>query len=290
MEAHLLETDHRLLHIDAGQFRSKFAREPLSVGHSLARHPLLSLEAIAELADELPPTAVERHRADLPVVMPGGAPELSGPAAATVLDIENNNCWMVLWNIERVPRYHALLDACVDEAQVLFPAGVSGGAIQRMAFLFLSAPNAVTPTHMDAEHNLLLQIRGVKDMNVGRFTDPADQQRELDRLHDGGHRNLEKMPERFTQYRIQPGDGVYVYPFAPHWVQNGPAASVSLSITFRTVASARAERLHRFNARLRRLHLSPRPAGASRVADEAKLALIDAVRKVRPTKATGPHR
>lgn len=290
MDADLLETEGQLLDIDAGDFQARFARESLSIGHSLAGHSLLSLDAIAQLADELPPTAVERHRADLPLVMPGGAPELSGPAAATVLEIESNNCWMVLWNIERISRYRALLDACVDEVQRLFPASVRGGAIQRRAFLFLSAPDAVTPTHMDAEHNLLLQIRGVKDMNVGRFTDPADQQRELDRLHDGGHRNLEKMPEQFTQYRIHPGDGVYVDPFAPHWVKNGPAASISLSITFRTLESSRAERLHRFNARLRRLHLSPRPAGASRIGDEVKLALMEAVRKVRPSQVTGPHR
>lgn len=289
MEAHVLETERQRLDIDAGEFRAKFAREPLRVGHSLAGHPLLSLEAIARLADELPDTAVERHQADLPVFMPGGAPELTGPAAETVLGIESNNCWMVLWDIERIPRYEALLDACVDEAQRLFPADVRGGAIDRRAFLFLSAPDAVTPTHIDAEHNLLLQIRGVKDMNVGRFDDPADQQRELDRLHDGGHRNLERMPEQFTQYRLHPGEGVYVYPFAPHWVKNGPAASVSLSITFRTLASSRAERLHRFNARMRRFHLSPRPAGVSRIGDEAKLALMEAIRKVRP-KVTGPHR
>jgi hypothetical protein len=31
---------------------------------------------------------------------------------------------------------------------------------------------------------------------------------------------------------MPPGDGVYVYPFAPHWVKNGPEPSVSLSITF----------------------------------------------------------
>jgi hypothetical protein len=290
MGAHSLEVDRQLLEIDAGRFRTDFAKEPMSIKHSLADHPLLSLEAIAELADELPGSAVERHQANLPVFMPGGAPELSGPPAETVLGIETNNCWMVLWDIERVTRYHELLDACVDEAQALFGPDVRGGAIQRRAFLFLSAPDATTPAHIDAEHNLLLQIRGVKDMHIGRFNDPADQVRELDRLHDGGHRNLEKLPEHFDLYRMHPGDGVYVYPFAPHWVKNGPAASMSLSITFRTEASAQAERLHRFNARMRKLHLSPKPAGMSRTGDAAKLALMEAIRKVKPSRSTGPHR
>jgi hypothetical protein len=65
-------------------------------------------------------------------------------------------------------------------------------------------------------------------------------------------------------------------------VKNGSEASVSLSITFRTRASWRTERVHRFNARARGLRLSPRPAGESRVADEAKATLMEAVAFVRP--------
>ena len=56
----------------------------------------------------------------------------------------------------------------------------------------------------------------------------------------------------------------------PHWVQNGPAASISLSITFRTPASLRAERVHSLNARLRRLKLSPKPPGGAAGRDRAK--------------------
>ena len=135
---------------------------------------------------------------------------------------------------------------------------------RREGFVFLSAPDATTPVHFDPEHNLLLQIRGQKDMNVGRFADPAEQQRELDRYHDGGHRNLERVPEDVECFRLTPGRGVYVHPFAPHFVQNGPAASVSLSITFRTRATERTERAHRANAVLRRrLRAKPRPAGSS---------------------------
>jgi hypothetical protein len=156
----------------------------------------------------------------------------------------------------------------------------------RKAYLFLSAPDATTPLHFDPEHNLLLQIRGIKDMNVGRFNDPADQQYELDRYHGGGHRNLDRMPEEFTLFRLHPGDGVYVWPFAPHWVKNGPEASVSLSITFRTRASYRTERVHRFNARARRLHVAPRPAGQSRIADEAKATVMELARVLRPHRTT----
>jgi hypothetical protein len=275
-----------LLYIDGATFAGDFAQRPFSVHHSLVDHPLLSLDAIAQLADEMPREAVERHRADLPMFMPGGAPELSGSPSETVREIETNGCWMVLWNIEQIGRYRALLDACLDEVE-RYVTDEHGGMRDRKAYLFLSAPNATTPVHFDPEHNLLLQIRGIKDMSVGRFTDPADQQRELDRYHGGGHRNLDKMPEEFALFRMHPGEGVYVWPFAPHWVQNSGEASVSLSITFRTHVSWRTERVHRFNARLRRLHLSPRPAGESRVADEAKATVMKTAARLRPHRTSG---
>jgi hypothetical protein len=283
MSSYVMAARQPLLHIDSGTFVEGFAQRPFSVAHSLVDHPLLSLDAIAELADEMPLEAVERHRGDLPMFMPGGAPELDGTPSNTVRGIETNGAWMVLWNIEQVARYKALLDACLDEVE-RYVTNTHGGMRHRKAYLFLSAPNATTPVHFDPEHNLLLQIKGIKDMNVGRFADPDDQQRELDRYHSGGHRNLDKVPEEFTLFRLNPGEGVYVWPFGPHWVKNGSEASISLSITFRTQASWRAERVHRFNARVRRFHLSPRPAGQSRAADQAKATLMEVAARLRPNR------
>src|SRR4030095_519014 len=106
-----------------------------------------------------------------------------------------------------------------------------------------------------------LRIRGTKEMNVGRFPDPADQQRELDRYHDGGHRNLSAVPVDSEAFVLESGRGVYVHPFAAHWGRHRDDAPHSLSITFRTRRSEVAERAHWLNARLRRLGLHPRPAG-----------------------------
>jgi hypothetical protein len=275
-----------LLRIDDREaFVEAFAHEPAAVRHSLVDHPLLTLDAIAELADSLPLASVERHRADLPVVVPGGAPNIEGPPSETVRSIDTNGCWMVLWYLEQSPPYKALLDAVLDEAETVL-AGRDGGMQRREAFLFISAPNAVTPVHFDPEHNFLLQIRGTKDMNVCAWDDPASAQRELDRYHDGGHRNLEVMPKDSTTFTLAPGDGVYVPPWRPHWVQNRDAVSISLSITFRTALSERAERVHALNSRLRRMHLSPRPAGSSERGDRAKeltYLLLSSLKGTRPS-------
>jgi hypothetical protein len=134
----------------------------------------------------------------------------------------------------------------------------------------------VTPVHFDPEHNFLLQIRGTKQMDIGRFPDRAWALRELDRYHDGGHRNLNEIPPHSSRFLMHPGQGVYVYPFAPHWVLNGPSPSVSLSITFRTQRSEREELVHIVNARLRRHGLEPRPLGDSRALDRTKAGLYSA--------------
>jgi hypothetical protein len=268
--------------IDGAAFTDAFARCPLAVEHRLVEHPLLTLEGIAELADALPRGAVERHRADLPLVLPGGAPDLEGRPSDTVRDLATNNCWMVLWNVEQVPAWQRLLHECLDEVSA-YVGDRDGGMLDRQGFLFLSAPGAVTPAHFDPEHNLLLQIRGTKEMNVGRFPDPADQQRELDRYHDGGHRNLSAVPVDAETFVLEPGRGVYVHPFAPHWVRNSNAVSISLSITFRTRRSEAAERAHWLNARLRRLGLHARPAGQDERVDRAKAAIMHAADRARAT-------
>ena len=272
-----------LLAIEPIGFAGAFAREPFAVAHHLVEHPLLTLEGIAQLADELPRSAVERHRADLPLVMPGGAPDLEGRPSDTVRSIATNDCWMVLWSVEQAPAWRRLLHGCLDEVQA-HVGGRDGGMMQRQGFLFLSAPGAITPAHFDPEHNLLLQIRGTKEMNVGRFPDPADQQRELDRYHDGGHRNLSAVPVDARSFVLDAGRGVYVPPFAPHWVRNGDEVSISLSITFRTRRSEAAERAHALNARLRRLGLHPSPAGHDERRDRAKAAIVHGVDRVRRTR------
>jgi hypothetical protein len=276
------------LDIDGGAFAENFARHPFPVRHSLAEHPLLTLDALAELADRLPRRSIERHRADLDLMTPGGAPELEGPPSQTVREIDTANAWMVLWYIEQDPAYKALLDECLDEVE-RFVGDRHGGMQYRRGYIFVSAPNATTPVHFDPEQNLLLQVRGRKEMNVGRFADPADQELELERYFAGGHRNLDRMPDLERQFVMDPGDGVYVYPFAPHWVRNSPSPSISLSITFRTEQSLRDERIRHVNARLKRLHVTPKPPGVSRWRDEIKAQAFETARRMRKHRGDTEH-
>ena len=186
---------------------------------------------------------------------------------------------MVLWYIEQVPEYKVLLDEILADAEAHIAGGdraersIRMSPRRREAFLFLSAPHSLTPVHFDPEQNFSLQVSGAKDMHVLAFDGAVSANRELERYYDGGHRNLERIPGGAgTLFRLNPGEGVYVPAFAPHWVQNGAQFCISLSVTFRTRASERFERVHQFNAKLRQVHLHPRPPGVSSKSDVAKEA------------------
>jgi hypothetical protein len=273
----------RLLEIDAEQFSESFARRPFTVRHSLSEHPLLSVESLAQLAERIPAGSVEHNRGDVPEVLSNGdAPQEDLSPGEIARGIETNGCWMVLKHIEQDPEYKRLLDETLDEVAPLV-SDREGGMHRREGFIFLSAPNSVTPSHIDPEHNFLLQVRGWKEMNVGRFTDPRAEQELLERYYSGGHRNLEWKPDDATTYRLDPGHGIYVPVHAPHFVRNGDSVSVSLSITWFTPAIERDARVHALNARLRRLGISPAGPGQRAAADQAKAGAVRVLAAARRT-------
>ncbi|MEX2108318.1 MAG: cupin domain-containing protein [Solirubrobacterales bacterium] len=270
----------QLLEIDADSLASHFAKTPFSVRHNLTEHPLLAVEAVAELADHLPAVSIEHNRGDIPSVVENGKVETVDDTPGEIArNIETNKCWMVLKNIEQNPAYQALLDETLNEVDPLVK-GREGGMNLREGFIFLSAPNSTTPAHTDHEHNFLLQVRGSKQMNIGHFADPKAEQLHVEKMF-AGHRNMDQLPDDPTAYELGPGEGVYVPPNAPHWVVNGPEVSVSLSITFRTPVTERGGVVHSVNRRLRKLKLSPRPPGEHLASDKAKFAVHRTLKSLR---------
>jgi hypothetical protein len=277
------------IEIDRSQFGAELGRNAVTFSHSLVGHGLLDLDAIAALADTWPERWIEHHVADLPFLLPLGDPprRLDAGAGEVVRGLDHNGCWMVLWFVESVRAYEALLDECLDQVVDVVRAR-QGEMGQRGANIFLGSAGAVAPAHFDRHHNLLLQIQGTKDVTIGRFDDPATAQREIER-HYGSRHNLHVLPETTTTFHLEPGDGLYIPPYAFHWVQGGPEPSVSLSCGFRSPLSEQAEMIHTCNIRLRRMGLSPSPPGGSELRDRAKVALVQGRRRLEPlrVKAAG---
>jgi hypothetical protein len=262
-----------LLVLDHAAYLEALNRQPMAVCHRLADHPLLDLEALAELADRLTPDDIEQNAAVQPLVVAGGGNKRGGVLRPEELvrRVAEERRWIVLWNVERDRAYGDLLDEILDPVHRLIGRR-EGGERHREAFVFISAADSVTPVHIDPEHNFLLQIRGTKDLHVAPFADAHHAQSELERRYTGGHRNLEAEPGPDRCFSMDPGTGTYLPSEMPHWVLNGPDVSISLSVTFHTQAIIRSKILHGGNARLRRLGFHPSLPGRRPRMDRLKYA------------------
>jgi hypothetical protein len=269
--------------IDAAVFADAFARKSMTVHHELADHPLFTIDAIAELADTLPPESVRRERGDLPLANSGfGYEEVGqGPPSESIRTVEENGFRITLRDIQQSPEYAEVINECLDEVAGLVEDR-EGGMTRRAGYLFISCPASTTPMHFDVEHSFLLQVKGTKHVSVASYGDDVvARHRELDRYLDGEECDFETMQRNATMTVMGPGVGVYLPSYVPHWVETKAGISISFSIPFFTAYTEQAEGVTRINARLRKLHLSPKTLGSSTSSDRAKAAVFRSIQKVR---------
>jgi hypothetical protein len=254
-----------------------FPYQPAEFVHGLHDDARLTLEAIAGLADRLPRRSVICDTADQPLLVPqGGPPRGALPRPGDVIrNIGEAGAWLTLLNIEADPAYAELMHATLDQLEPGM-LGRQGKMRNRVGFIFVSSPNSVTPAHFDIEHSLLMQVSGSKKVSFGHFQSEPARRHEVERYWDGSHGRIESLPPELASYPLTPGRGVYIPPVAPHWVHNGPAISLSVTLTYFTAATERENMIEACNARLRRLHLAPRPPGMSVPVDTAKVAAMRA--------------
>lgn len=229
--------------------------------HHLPDHPLLSLEALALLAESLPAGQVEFNPGDVPIgIRPEDVPSNGLSIGQTIRTIDTNRSWAVLKNIESEGAYRTLLMDLLAELKPVVERR-TGAMLTPQGFIFVSSPGSITPFHFDPEHNILLQLKGTKVMNVWPAGDERfAHRREHERYHTGGHRNLpwrDDYRDAAQQVPLAPGDAVLMPVMAPHFVTNGDTPSISLSITWRSEWSYRESEAHAANAALRRMGLDP---------------------------------
>ena len=279
-----------LLDFNGDEYRADFGRLPFLIKHRLAGHPAFKLESLAELGRRLPEKSVEYNAGTLaPNQDPTSTPRNGLSIEETVRRIREHSSWMVLKNVEQDPEYRELLDQCLDELRPATEA-VEPGMNRREGFIFISSPNAVTPFHMDPEQNFLLQVAGSKSIHQWDRNDRVViSEADIERFHAfAPHRNLpyqERFEERARVFELSPGKGLHFPSMVPHWVKNGPEASVSFSITFRTRTTIAAAEVYKVNEFLRRYGLRPRPPGHSTLVDRTKVNVARVLEKVRARAA-----
>ncbi len=266
-------------------FASNYPETPHKLTHNLRDHPLLSIEALAELGEALPVTSVEYNKGDLPVgIDPALVPANGLSIGDTIRLVETSGSWAVLKNIEQRPEYQALLIGLLTELKPHIE-GKTGRMLKPQGFIFVSSPNAVTPYHFDPEHNILLQLRGTKVMTqfpAGDSRFAPDETHEG--YHTGGHRNLvwrDELAAGGTEWPLKPGEALFVPVMAPHHVKNGPAVSISLSITWRSDWSFAEADARALNGVLRKVGMRPNAPGRFPVQNIAKAYAWRAISKLR---------
>jgi hypothetical protein len=256
-----------LVDLQPSRFAADFNHRPFPIRHDLVGHPAFTLDRLVELARRLPPETVEYNAGDLPLTQdPKLTPRTGLSIEETIRRITDCRSWMVLKRVEVDPEYRRILDDCLDQVTPYAP-----GMRTRQAFVFISSPGSITPYHIDHEYNFLLQIRGTKSMSIFDRTSLSELQ--IERFYRGEHRNLTfdaATAGHAHTYELAPGDGVHVPVNAPHYVKNGPEASVSFSITFRTPEGDRRSSVYWVNQRMRALGLTPRAVGTAPLVDRAK--------------------
>jgi len=263
-------------------FDDAFPRRSLGFIHDLPLDDRLTLASVADLADRLPRRSVIADTAAQPLLVPQGGPPrgaLERPGDV-IRDLHNANAWLTLLNVEADPGMAEIMNTQLDqlEAGVIAKQGARQGRMRkRVAFVFVSSPNSVTPVHFDIEHSLLMQVSGSKTVSIGRWESDAARRHEINMYWDGSHGRIEAVPPEEAAYTMTPGRAVYIPPNTPHWVHNGPDISLSVTLTYFTAATVRENRIEDFNSHLRRRHMTPRDPGHSAIVDTAKVCAMGAL-------------
>jgi hypothetical protein len=253
----------------------------MEVKHRLMEHPLLQLPKLLELGKRLNARGSVRSHNDQATAGTDftHAPDTHKPKLSveeTIRHIEQAQAWLALHNVQQDPEYRTLVDEVLDDVRPRVEAKDPGMGY-RAGWIFITSPNAVTPYHMDHEHNFILQVHGKKTLNVW---DPLDRdvvtERSLELFHTKWSRELvtykPEYQSRAHVFELEPGMGGYMPLTSPHWVTNGNNVSVTVSFTYYTDLTRRLETLHRCNYALRERGLAPAPVGAGLLRDSAKHA------------------
>jgi len=247
------------------------------VKHHLVGHPLLQRASLVELAKRLEERGRVRTHSDTAQATSSfnDAPQEHPNAVSVAKSIENiegARAWMSLLNVQTDPTYRQLVDAVLDDVKPVFDRK-DPGMCYRGGWIFVTSPNAVTPFHMDHEHNFIVQILGKKRLYVW---DPWDRsvvpERGQELFHSYQSRELVKFSEDLRKkafvFDLEPGQGAFMPSTSPHLVENGDNASITMSFTFYTDSTLRRSLVYRGNTHLRRLGVAPRPFGRSATRDE----------------------
>ena len=254
---------------DPGAHRLDLNRRPFVLKHHLAGHPLFTLERLAQLAEFLYESGhvgsvLYRQAAVLPHTM-GAWDNLSNPRTIgdAIRGCGQSETWASLHDTELHPEYREILYDIVRGISSAVDRDLLAEAKYVTGHIFIGCPNSVTDYHMDSETNFLAIMSGEKHFHVFDGDDTSIlPQTTIENFYWGIPRAVRFDPsfaDRGTHIRLQAGDCLHVPVNFSHWVQNGSATCVALSVLL--YLPENVDRAHAFqtNWMWRRLGLRPSP-------------------------------
>ena len=279
-----------------GAFQRNYNTAPFMFPHGLAGHGLFELPSLLALAQRMPDHRDTYWSNGKPAVTDRWEKGRDGKLSLedTITGIAENDSLVILKHTEQDPVYAPLLRQFL-EAVVQF----SGDVMRRdvvvgEVLILISSPNRLTPYHIDAETNFLVQVTGSKTLYVFDHADRAlVTHGERERYFAGdfnGAAYREAKQQDATCYDLRAGSGVHIPVFAPHWVQNHDNVSVALSVNYELRSVARMADIYAVNRTIRRFGLQPAGPGATGWRDGVKLASAQGIKAMQRLRNRVPSR
>jgi hypothetical protein len=273
----ILSFDHQ------STFAQSYNRACFLFDHRLHEHPIFDLAHLVDVSRRLPDSYWSTQPSDIAAGWGDGSKGRSLPD--TIATMPESNSLALLKGLERDPEFAPLYEQVIREIGDSVGAPLRDDVSIGRATLIVSSPGRITPYHIDAEVNFLLQLRGTKTVNVfdgndrTLLTDP-----ELEAFYAGDFSAAKYKEQRQTDAHVfdfRPGHGVHIPLHAPHWTRNGPDVSVALSLNFSLRSNAATAQIYRFNRLLRKSGIRPQAPGRSPWQDRVKAVVGAGVERAR---------
>jgi len=272
----------RIFNADTPGFRENFDEMPFEFHHCFTSdHPMFQLPRIRKILDDprLMHHAYYDHGA-IPIDQRWEKlPERKLTSKEVFDRIDVASGWMMLRHLEKDPEYNELLEQCLTEVKHLTGRTIDDDKKSQEAIIFFASPNRNTAYHIDRECNFLMQVSGLKQMNVFDRNDrDVTTEQELETFWSKDNNAGKYKPEfqdRAYVFEMRPGTGVHIPVNSPHWLKTYNEVSISFSISYQ-YKDTRRKHVYQANYYLRKMGLNPTPPGKSALLDNTKRAAVAA--------------
>ena len=252
--------------------------------HNLCDNPLLKLDSLKVLLQELPPYRVNfssndhELKTNFEEILRNKTKALN--LEEIIPSLLTTKSFIAAQNIEHHPAYKSLCASIVKDVKKVYSQAGKGNTIKGATFwLFIASPNAITPFHFDRFSNFIFQIHGSKKLAVfPNFKDNVIHHTQCEKYCSGEMIESpwnDDIDEFRHKYDFKKGDAVHIPFTSGHYVKNGSEeVSISLSVFFHTNQTLIWSRAHRVNNYLRALGLNPKKVGENRTVDVIKSFIL----------------